>query len=765
MYGLTDKEIEKRKQEGLINTDNTVKTKSIKKIILDNSFNIFNIVNSILGLLIIISGIIFKIYWIDIIKSVTFMFVMIINTLISIYQEISSKLIVDKLSIISKSPVWAIRNRKETQIDVNDIVIDDALKFKIGSQVVVDSIVLSGNAEVNESFITGESKNVYKRKGDKILSGSFIVSGEVTVKVVAVGSDNYTSKITASTKKKNKVNSELMDSLNFIIKNISKIIIPVGIIMFIKQYSILTNDFYNALIRTVASLVMMIPEGLVLLTSTVLAVSVIRLSKVKVLVQELYCIETLARVDTLCLDKTGTLTEGIMEVYDVIKYDDIDVKKIIASFSSNLVHNNTLDALDKKFGHNGIEARKKEEFSSNKKYSMINYDGNDYYLGAPEILFPGIDIKDYSDYRVLSLGYKKEKEASLKLGALILLQDKIRENAKETLDYFKKQGVDIKIISGDSTQMLVKIAERLNINIKGYIDMKNVNVIDENIVNNTIFGRVSPFQKKELVEKMKLLGHTVAMTGDGVNDVLALKEADCSIAIASGSDAAKAVSRLVLLDSNFDSIPNIVYEGRRTINNITRSASLFLSKTGYAILFAIIYLFLNVSYPFEPVQISLISSLTIGIPSFVLALEDNKDRLNGSFLKNVLYKSVPVSITSVLMVLIVEIIGSIFGLSQEQKSTIDVILIETIGFMLIFKISIPFNKIRKILFYFCIICFIICSIFLRKFYSLTILSGELLLMTFALITLSIYILIYLYKIFNKLIEKWEAKKWNQDLLE
>ncbi len=672
MYGLTDKEIEKRKQEGLVNTDNTVKTKSIKKIILDNSFNIFNIVNSILGLLIIISGIIFKIYWIDIIKSVTFMFVMIINTLISIYQEISSKLIVDKLSIISKSPVWAIRNRKETQIDVNDIVIDDALKFKIGAQVVVDSIVLSGNAEVNESFITGESKNVYKRKGDKILSGSFIVSGEVIVKVVAVGSDNYTSKITASTKKKNKVNSELMDSL--------------------------------------------------------------------------------------CLDKTGTLTDGIMEVYDVIKYDDIDIKKIIASFSSNLVHNNTLDALDKKFGHNGIEARKKEEFSSNKKYSMINYDGNDYYLGAPEILFPGIDIKDYSDYRVLSLGYKKEKEASLKLGALILLQDKIRENAKETLDYFKKQGVDIKIISGDSTQMLVKIAERLNINIKGYIDMKNVKVIDENIVNNTIFGRVSPFQKKELVEKMKLLGHTVAMTGDGVNDVLALKEADCSIAIASGSDAAKAVSRLVLLDSNFDSIPNIVYEGRRTINNITRSASLFLSKTGYAILFAIIYLFLNVSYPFEPVQISLISSLTIGIPSFVLALEDNKDRLNGSFLKNVLYKSVPVSITSVLMVLIVEIIGSIFGLSQEQKSTIDVILIETIGFMLIFKISIPFNKIRKILFYFCIICFIICSIFLRKFYSLTILSGELLLMTFALITLSIYILIYLYKIFNKLIEKWEAKK-------
>lgn len=758
MYGLTDEEVEKRKKEGLINTDNTIKTKSIKKIILDNSFNIFNIVNSILGILIIISGIIFKVYWIDIIKSITFMFVMIINTLISIYQEISSKLIVDKLSIISKAPVNAIRNGKETLIDVTDIVIDDALKFKIGSQVVVDSIILSGNVEVNESFITGESKNIYKRKGDKILSGSFIVSGEATVKVVAVGSDNYTSKITASTRKKNKINSELMDSLNFIIKNISKIIIPVGIIMFIKQYSILTNDFYNALIRTVASLVMMIPEGLVLLTSTVLAVSVIRLSKAKVLVQELYCIETLARVDTLCLDKTGTLTEGIMEVYDVIKYDDIDIKKIIASFSYNLVHNNTLDALDKKFGHDGIKANKKEEFSSNKKYSMINYNGNDYYLGAPEILFPEIDIKDYSDYRVLSLGYKKEKETSLKLGALILLQDKIRENAKETLDYFKKQGVNIKIISGDNTQMLVKIAERLNININGYIDMKNVKVIDENVVNNTIFGRVSPFQKKELVEKMKLLGHTVAMTGDGVNDVLALKEADCSIALASGSDAAKAVSRLVLLNSNFDSIPNIVYEGRRTINNITRSASLFLSKTGYAILFALIYLFLNVSYPFEPIQISLISSLTIGIPSFVLALEDNKDRLKGSFLKNVLYKSIPVSITSVVIVLIVEILGSIFGFSQEQKSTIDVILIETIGFILIFKISIPFNKIRKILFYFCIICFIISYIFLRNFYSLTLLSGELLLMTFALIILSIYILIYLYKIFNKLIEKWEGKK-------
>lgn len=756
MFGLTDKEVLKRYNDGLVNVESSVKTKSIRRIIFDNSFNVFNIVNSILGLLIIVFGIIYKIYWLDIVKSITFLFVMIINTLISIYQEISSKLIVDKLSIISKSKVCAIRNGKDTLIDINDIVLDDALKFKIGSQVVVDSVILSGVAEVNESFITGESKNVFKRKGDKILSGSFIVSGEVIVKVVAVGSDNYTSKITASTKKKNKINSQLMDSLNFIIKNISKIIIPVGIIMFIKQYSLLTNDFYNALIRTVASLVMMIPEGLVLLTSTVLAVSVIRLSKVRVLVQELYCIETLARIDTLCLDKTGTLTEGVMEVYDTIEYEDIS--EIVASFSMNLVHNNTLDALDKKYGHNGIVASKKEEFSSSKKYSMISYNGYDYYMGAPEILFPGIDIDEYSDYRVLSLGSKLESDKELKLIGLILLQDKIRSKAKDTLEYFKKQGVDVKIISGDSTNTLLKIADRLGIEVNGYVDMSRVKVIDDDIIKNTIFGRVSPFQKKELVERMKLNGHTVAMTGDGVNDVLALKEADCSIAIAGGSDAAKAVARLVLLDSNFDSIPNIVYEGRRTINNITRSASLFLSKTGYAILFTIIYLFLNVSYPFEPVQISLISSLTIGIPSFVLALEDNNDRLNGSFLKNVLYKSVPVSVTSVLMVIIMEVISHIFGLSQVEKSTIDVILIEFIGFMLIYKISIPFNKIRKVLFYFCIICFIICYCFLRDFYSLIILKGNLLFLCFILISISMIILINLYKLFNKMIDKWEAKK-------
>ena len=736
-YGLTSKEVQKRTEEGLVNIENDVKTKSIKKIILDNSFNIFNIVNASLGIIIIISGIIFKIYWIDIIKSVTFMFVMIINTIISICQEVSSKLIVDKLSIISKSPVLSIRDGKEEYINVNDIVLDDALKFKIGNQVVVDSIVLDGVAEVNESFITGESKTVIKRKNDKILSGSFIVSGEVIVKVLAVGKDTYTSKITASTKKKNKINSCLMDSLNFIIKNISKIIVPIGIIMFIKQYSLQSTNLYNAIIRTVASMVMMIPEGLVLLTSTVLAVSVIRLSKVKVLVQELYCIETLARVDTLCLDKTGTLTEGVMEVYDCIKKDDINIEEILSSFSMNLVHNNTLEAINKKYGDKGIKASKKEEFSSNKKFSMINYNNHDYFLGAPEILFPGINVSEYSDYRVLALGFKEEKEKELKLGALILLQDKIRNKAKETL---------------------VKIAQRLDIDINGYVDMSKVSVIDDEIIKNTIFGRVSPFQKKELVERMKLNGHTVAMTGDGVNDVLALKEADCSIAIANGSDAAKAVSRLVLLDSNFDSIPNIVYEGRRTINNITRSATLFLSKTGYAILFTLIYLILKVSYPFEPVQISLISSLTIGIPSFVLALEDNKDRVKGDFLKNVLYKSIPVSVTSVVSVLLVEILGLFLNLSQMEKSTIDVFLIEFIGFMLIFKLSIPFNKMRKSLFYFCIICFIICVVFLRDFYSLALLKGELILLTFVLMALCIYMLMFFYKKFNKLIDKWEAKK-------
>ena len=757
-YGLTSEEVKERIQNGFVNNDSFVKTKSIKKIIFDNSLNIFNIVNTILGLMIIISGIIYNIPLINILKNVTFLVVMIINTLISIYQEIYSKLIVDKLSIISKSPVLCIRDNKENFIGVSDIVIDDCLKFRIGSQVVVDSVVISGDAEVNESFITGESKTVFKRKGDKILSGSFIVSGELIVKVVAVGCDNYTSKITASSKKKNKINSELMNSLNFIIKNVSKFIIPIGIIMFIKQYSLLSNDFNNALIRTVASLVMMIPEGLVLLTSSVLAVSVIRLGKVNVLVQELYCIETLARVDTLCLDKTGTLTEGIMEVYDVIKYDNIDVSKILASFSKNLVHNNTLDAIEKKFGNKGVSVSKKEEFSSNKKYSMINYDKMDYYLGAPEILFPSIDVSSYSDYRVLALGYKMENDSKLKLGALILLQDKIRENAKKTLQYFKDQGVDVKIISGDSVQTLVKIGKRLGIDTNNYIDMRDKTIIDENIVKNTIFGRVSPFQKREIVEKLKSIGHIVAMTGDGVNDVLALKEADCSIAIAGGSDAAKAVSRLVLLDSNFDSIPNIVYEGRRTINNITRSASLFLSKTGYAMLFAILYLLINESYPFEPIQISLIGALTIGIPSFVLALENNDEIVKGTFLKNVLFKSVPVSFTSACSIILMEIVSNFLNFTQIQKNTIDVVLVAFVGFVLIYKLCIPFTKMRRGLFYFCIIIFIICILFFRKFFSLTYFNYKMIIVLGIFMFLSLFLLKLFYYLFEIFIKKKEMLK-------
>ena len=757
-YGLTSEEVKERIQNGFVNNDSFVKTKSIKKIIFDNSFNIFNIVNTILGLMIIISGIIYNIPLINILKNITFLVVMIINTLISIYQEIYSKLIVDKLSIISKSPVLCIRDNKENFIGVSDIVIDDCLKFRIGSQVVVDSVVISGDAEVNESFITGESKTVFKRKGDKILSGSFIVSGELIVKVVAVGCDNYTSKITASSKKKNKINSELMNSLNFIIKNVSKFIIPIGIIMFIKQYSLLSNDFNNALIRTVASLVMMIPEGLVLLTSSVLAVSVIRLGKVNVLVQELYCIETLARVDTLCLDKTGTLTEGIMEVYDVIKYDNIDVSKILASFSKNLVHNNTLDAIEKKFGNKGVSVSKKEEFSSNKKYSMINYDKMDYYLGAPEILFPSIDVSDYSDYRVLALGYKIENDSKLKLGALILLQDKIRENAKKTLQYFKDQGVDVKIISGDSVQTLVKIGKRLGIDTNNYIDMRDKTIIDENIVKNTIFGRGSPFQKREIIEKLKSIGHIVAMTGDGVNDVLALKEADCSIAIAGGSDAAKAVSRLVLLDSNFDSIPNIVYEGRRTINNITRSASLFLSKTGYAMLFAILYLLINESYPFEPIQISLIGALTIGIPSFVLALENNDEIVKGTFLKNVLFKSVPVSFTSACSIILMEIVSNFLNFTQTQKNTIDVVLVAFVGFVLIYKLCIPFTKMRRCLFYFCIIIFIICILFFRKFFSLTYFNYKMIIVLGIFMFLSLFLLKLFYYLFEIFIKKKEMLK-------
>lgn len=657
--GLTKEEVEERIKENKVNYDTSLPTKSIKTIVRENIFTLFNLINILLGV---------AVFCVGSYKNLLFLIVIFCNTAISIIQEINSKKAVDKLSILAQAKVNCIRDGEKQEIGINSIVLDDLLMLETGNQIVADSIILEGEVEVNESFITGESDVIYKRKGDTLLSGSFVVSGKCKAEVIHIGDENYTSKISSGAKYVKKVNSEIMKSLNGIIKIVSIAIVPIGILLFFNQLGLTENSFKNAVVNTVAAIIGMIPEGLVLLTSTVLAVSVIRLSKRKVLVQELYCIETLARVDTLCLDKTGTITEGTMEVNDIIEITKSkeELEEILSEISSASDDNNsTLEAIRAKYKNKQKwKVINKIPFSSQKKWSGVCFkDKGSYIIGAPEfVLREKYDeykerIEKYSnDYRVIIVANSEgdfiEKELPDKLEVLgfVLISDVIRKEASKTLKYFKEQGVNIKIISGDNPITVSKIAKRAGVeNSEKYINMQEIKTkeqLEKAAKEYTIFGRVTPVQKKELVQALKKEGHTVAMTGDGVNDVLALKEADCSIAMASGSDATRNVAELVLLDSNFASMPEIVLEGRRTINNIERSATLFLVKTIYASILAIIFLFVNMPYPFMPIQLTLISTVTIGIPSFVLALEPNKERIKGKFLRNVISRALRNSFNS-----------------------------------------------------------------------------------------------------------------------
>ena len=712
--GLTTEQVNYRIKNGYVNYNSDVKTKTIGQIIFYNSFTLFNMLNLSLGLLIL---------WIRSYKNLLFLGVVLCNTLISIVQEIRSKKTIDKLSIISSASANVIRDSKSKIIKIDEVVLDDIIIFKRGNQVVADSIIKEGTVEVNESLLSGEENSITKHAGDSLYSGSFIVSGKCTCKVERVGENNYASKITKQAKYIKKVNSEIMKTLKKIIKIISIIIVPLGIVLFLRQYNI-DNNLNEAIVNSVAAIIGMIPEGLVLLTSTVLAVSVIRLSKKKVLVQELYCIETLARVDTICLDKTGTLTEGTMQVEDVIPLNNkYDYEKILSAFSRELTDDNpTMDAISRRFNKKvDFKCLEVEPFSSEKKYSSVTFKEGKYILGAPDILDTSDKMKDlidkYSDYRLVLLKNKKDNIA------LILLKDKIRYKAVSTLDYLRREGVDIKIISGDNEKVIKRIAKRLKFKDIRCIDMSknNTNMNHQLVENYNIFARVTPEQKKNLIKSLKNNGHTVAMTGDGVNDVLALKEADCSIAMASGSDAARNVSEIVLLNSDFDSIPKIVEEGRRTINNIQRSSSLFLTKTIYATLLAILFLFVPMNYPFQPIQLSLVSSITIGIPAFVLALEPNHDRVDGNFFLNVLKKSLPGGLTIVLNVISVMVIAKIFNISEEIISTMAVMLVAITGFILLYKICYKFNKLRISLFILLIIIFLTCVIGLPKVFELVIL--------------------------------------------
>ena len=640
--GLTTEEVESRIKKGLYNYDTTTNTKTYKEIILSNVFTLFNIINIILAIAIICVG-----SW----KNLLFMGIIIANTVISIFQEIRSKKTLDKLQILAETKALVRRNGEEMSISINDIVVDDIIIFNNGNQVVVDSVVLEGEIEVDESFITGESNTHMKDPGDNILSGSFIVSGKAICQVKHVGKDNYTAKIGSDTKYIKPISSEIMQSLNKIIETISFLIVPVGILLFSRQLFLENNTLSQAVVNTVAALIGMIPEGLVLLTSTVLAVSVIRLAQRKVLVQDLYCIETLARVDTLCIDKTGTITTGEMEVVDTIEKTSKNVDDIIGTIVHALDDNNpTAIALKNKFHSNkNIKVDKKIPFSSRRKCSGIESGETTYLIGAPEFVLDDTkkykkELEEYSnEYRVLALISKTNKKETLL--AFILIQDKIRKEVHDTLKYFEKNNVALKVISGDNPTTVLNIAKRAGLKKDAKaIDahtLKTDSELEQAILEYDVFGRVSPEQKKDFVIALQNNGHTVAMTGDGVNDVLALKEANCSIAMASGSDAAKNVSQLVLLDCDFMAMPSVIKEGRRTINNIERSASLFLVKTVYATLLSLIFIFLQRAYPFIPIQLTLTSVVTIGIPSFILALEPNEELVKPGFMKNILKRAIP----------------------------------------------------------------------------------------------------------------------------
>lgn len=700
--GLNDDQLNNRFHDNLVNYDTSVPTKSIKQIIFENFFTLFNFLNLFLGI---------AIFCVGSYKNMLFLGIVIINTAISTFQEIHSKKVIDKLAIMAASKVKVVRNGNIQEISINDLVLDDIVVFNTGNQIPTDCILIKGDILVNESFITGEPDSFSKGSGDMLLSGSYVVGGKCYAKVEHIGNDNYTAQISSGAKYVKKINSEIMNSLNKIIKILTFAIIPIGTLLFVNQLNIDGGSFKSAVVQTVAAVIGMIPEGLVLLTSTVLAVSVIRLSKSKVLVQELYCIETLARVDTLCLDKTGTLTEGRMEVNDFIPLDSIDKNKMknilanIAKFSED--ENSTIQAIKAYFTDINIEFKPNKivAFSSKTKWSGINFENEgSYIIGAPEFILKDNfkiyeeKVKNYSEnYRILLLAHSNEnfnnKDLPNNITALgfVLISDVIRKEAKNTLKYFKDQEVDIKIISGDNPVTVSKIAKSVGLDsFDNYIDMSKITSdkdLEKAALKYTIFGRVSPTQKKDLVIALQKSGKTVAMTGDGVNDVLALKTADCSIAMANGSDATKNVSQLVLLDSNFASMPKVVSEGRRTINNIERSASLFLVKTIYSSVLALMFLFMNESYPFVPIQLSLISVVTIGIPSFMLALEPNKEKIRGNFLKNVISKSIPTALTAILGIFTISILYKNGLVPSKYYSTLCVISTGISGLMLLFTLS------------------------------------------------------------------------------
>ena len=710
--GLTSAQVRERADAGWTNAPVDPPGKTVKQIVLSNIFTYFNMLFFLLALCVIAVQ-----QWLNL----TFMGVIIVNTAIGIIQEIRSKKTLDKLSILASPKAVAVRDGRRVTVDTAQLVRDDIVVFAAGNQIYADAVVAQDSCYVNEALITGESDEIKKNPGDKLLSGSFVVSGMCRAQLTDVGADSYVSRLTQEAKRAKKPQqSEMMRSLQNLVKWIGILVIPLGVVMFVKEYVWLGRAVPIAVTSTVGSIIGMIPEGLYLLTSLALVAGVVRLAQRKTLVHELGCIETLARVDTLCVDKTGTVTENKMIVEDVCPLCDDrftleDIRMIMADYVYAMqADNDTMAALRRYFtGEKTQDATATLPFSSAKKYGGVSFHTEEtYLLGAPDVLLAGREnpyqeqIEGYSakGCRVLLLGMYDGAltDETLSAGflpiALILLSNKIRAEAPETFGYFASQGVAVKVISGDNARTVSEVAKRAGIeNADRFVDARTLTTeeaIRDAAGKYTVFGRVTPAQKRSLVQALKADGHTVAMTGDGVNDVLALKEADCSIAMASGSDVACQVSHIVLLDSNFASMPSVVAEGRRVINNITRAASLFLVKNIFSLILSVLLLIFPFAYPFAPIQLTLVSSLTIGLPSFVLALQPSRDRVIGRFLRNVIMRALPGGVCTAALIIPLMALSGRLGFSQDVVSTLSTLIAGYSGLVVLLLTCLPLNALR-----------------------------------------------------------------------
>ena len=752
--GLTDEEVRQRVEEGLTNRADISTDKTTKEIVISNVFTYFNLIFLVITILLIMVGSF---------RNLTFLPIIIGNTVIGIVQEIRAKKTLEKMSLLNAPHADVIRNGSVKQISTEELVKDDVILLTAGKQICADAVVISGNIQVNESLLTGEADEVEKTEGSTLMSGSFVVSGECYARLEKVGNESYISKLSLEAKSMGgKEQSEMIRSINLIVKWVGIVIIPIGLILFWQSHFVNGESITKSVTSTVAAIIGMIPEGLYLLTTVALALSTMKLARKKVLLHDMKSIETLARVDVLCVDKTGTITEPDMKLKEIFlcknSGDDgtqtaltlDELKSLILDYANASVDNNATmlalkayaaDALTNNTSALHRTAVSQQAFSSSLKYGSVTFSDGTYLLGAPEFIMHEdfarieeeiIPYADKGDRVLLFARYDGENvengiDGSVTPLGFVALANPIRANAVKTFEYFKSQGVAIKVISGDNPRTVSRIAIQAGIeSAESFVDAATLDTEDKiaDAVNKyTVFGRVTPKQKKQLVKALQAKGHTVAMTGDGVNDILAMKDADCSVAMASGSEAAAQAAQVVLLDSDFAHMPDVVYEGRRVVNNIQRSASLFLVKNIFSLLLSLFSVILMVTYPLEPAQVSLISMFTIGVPGFLLALEQNKDRIKGHFITNVMLKALPGGLTDVIAVGALVVCGEVFCISDASIGTIATLVLSVVGFMILFKISEPLNRMKYAVIIGNIAGLVFSGFFLKKLFALTDLSN------------------------------------------